>query len=103
MCRDVFRVEARALGLFFDQMINTFDPDALIVGGGVAETPARLCSGAVHRWKLPSMSICMAMPKCYGNHCEHMVWAVPSPTVSMLRCPFFLQLKCVDDGKLLIL
>jgi glucokinase len=26
MCRDIFRVEARALGLFFDQMINTFDP-----------------------------------------------------------------------------
>lgn len=38
MCRDIFRVEARALGLFFDQMVNTFDPDALIVGGGVVET-----------------------------------------------------------------
>jgi predicted NBD/HSP70 family sugar kinase len=37
MCREIFRVEARALGLFFDQMINTFDPDALIVGGGVVE------------------------------------------------------------------
>ena len=29
-----------ALGLFFDQMINTFDPDALIVGGGAIETDA---------------------------------------------------------------
>jgi predicted NBD/HSP70 family sugar kinase len=38
MCQEIFRVEARALGLFFDQMINTFDPDALIVGGGVLET-----------------------------------------------------------------
>ena len=38
LCRDVFRVQARALGLFFDQMINTFDPDALIVGGGAIET-----------------------------------------------------------------
>ena len=28
MCRDIFRVEARALGLFFDRMVNTFDPDA---------------------------------------------------------------------------
>ncbi len=37
MCREIFRVEARALGLFFDQMVNTFDPDALIVGGGVVE------------------------------------------------------------------
>ena len=37
MCREIFRVQARALGLFFDQMVNTFDPDALIVGGGVIE------------------------------------------------------------------
>lgn len=40
MCREVFRVQAHALGLFFDEMINTFDPDALIVGGGAIETAA---------------------------------------------------------------
>jgi glucokinase len=38
MCREIFRVQAHALGLFFDEMINAFDPDALIVGGGVIET-----------------------------------------------------------------
>jgi predicted NBD/HSP70 family sugar kinase len=38
MCKEIFRVEAHALGLFFDEMVNTFDPDALIVGGGVLET-----------------------------------------------------------------
>ena len=38
LCRDIFRVQAHALGLFFDEMINTFDPDALIVGGGAIET-----------------------------------------------------------------
>jgi len=38
LCRDIFRVQAHALGLFFDEMINTFDPDALIVGGGALET-----------------------------------------------------------------
>ncbi len=38
LCRDVFRVQARAMGLFFDEMINTFDPDALIIGGGAIET-----------------------------------------------------------------
>jgi len=37
MCREIFRVQAHALGLFFDEMINTFDPDALIVGGGAME------------------------------------------------------------------
>ena len=38
MCVDIFRVQAHALGLFFDEMVNTFDPDALIVGGGAIET-----------------------------------------------------------------
>jgi len=37
LCKDIFRVQAHALGLFFDEMINTFDPDALIVGGGGLE------------------------------------------------------------------
>lgn len=38
MCREIFRVQAHAMGLFFDEMINTFDPDALIIGGGAIET-----------------------------------------------------------------
>jgi predicted NBD/HSP70 family sugar kinase len=37
LSKDVFRVQAHALGLFFDEMVNTFDPDALIVGGGAIE------------------------------------------------------------------
>ena len=40
LCREIFRVQAHALGLFFDEMVNTFDPDALIVGGGALETSA---------------------------------------------------------------
>ena len=40
LCRDIFRVQAHALGLFFDEMVNTFDPDVLIVGGGALETGA---------------------------------------------------------------
>jgi len=40
MCREIFRVQAHALGLFFDQMINTFDPDGLVVGGGAVEASA---------------------------------------------------------------
>ena len=38
MCREIFRTQAHALGVFFDEMVNTFDPDALIVGGGAIET-----------------------------------------------------------------
>jgi glucokinase len=37
MCREIFQVQAHALGRFFDQMINVFDPDALIIGGGLIE------------------------------------------------------------------
>jgi len=38
MCKDIFGVQAHGLGLFFDEMVNTFDPDAFIVGGGALET-----------------------------------------------------------------
>jgi glucokinase len=38
LCKEIFRVQAHGLGLFFDEMVNTFDPDALIVGGGALET-----------------------------------------------------------------
>jgi predicted NBD/HSP70 family sugar kinase len=58
MCQDIFRVQARALGLFFDQMINTFDPDALIVGGGVVET-----SPEFQRWFLNEIRIGMGVQR----------------------------------------
>jgi glucokinase len=38
LCKEIFRVQANALGLFFDLMVNTFDPDALVIGGGAIET-----------------------------------------------------------------
>lgn len=38
MGEKIFRVQAQGLRLFFDEMGNTFDPDALIMGGGVLET-----------------------------------------------------------------
>jgi predicted NBD/HSP70 family sugar kinase len=38
LARELFAAQAHALALFFDQMITTFDPDALIVGGGAIET-----------------------------------------------------------------
>jgi predicted NBD/HSP70 family sugar kinase len=37
MSLEIFRVQAHALGLFVDQMINVFDPDGFLVGGGVME------------------------------------------------------------------
>ena len=47
LCKEIFRVQAHGLGLFFDEMVNTFDPDALIVGGGALET-----SQEFQRWFL---------------------------------------------------
>ena len=45
LSREVFRIQAHALGLFFDEMVNTFDPDALVVGGGAIEA-----SPAFQKW-----------------------------------------------------
>ncbi len=47
LCKEVFRIQAHTAGLFFDEMINTFDPDVLIVGGGVLEA-----SEAFGKWFL---------------------------------------------------
>ncbi len=52
MCKDIFRVQANALGLLFDEMINTFDPDAILVGGGAVETTEnfqRWFVGEIHK------------------------------------------------------
>jgi glucokinase len=54
MCKEIFRVQAHALGLFFDEMVNTFDPDALIVGGGALET-----SQEFQRWFLREIRVGM--------------------------------------------
>ena len=54
MCKEVFRVQAHALGLFFDEMVNTFDPDALIVGGGALET-----SQEFQRWFMAEIRAAM--------------------------------------------
>ena len=54
LCKEVFRVQAHALGLFFDEMINTFDPDALIVGGGALEASVEF-----QRWFLNEIRIGM--------------------------------------------
>jgi len=54
LCKEIFRVQAHALGLFFDEMVNTFDPDALIVGGGVLET-----SKAFQHWFMQEIRAAM--------------------------------------------
>jgi len=54
LCMEVFRVQAHALGLFFDEMINTFDPDAFIIGGGALETNEKF-----QRWFIEQVRVAM--------------------------------------------
>ena len=71
LCRDVFRVQARALGLFFDEMINTFDPDALIVGGGALET-----SQAFQNWFIDEIRA--GMPKQREEQVDLPIYVMPN-------------------------
>lgn len=54
MSKEILRVQAHAIGLFFDCMVNTFDPDAFIVGGGVLEA-----SAAFQKWFLAEIRAAM--------------------------------------------
>jgi glucokinase len=58
LCQEVFRVQAHALGLFFDEMVNTFDPDAFIVGGGALET-----SKAFQAWFMEQIRAAMPIQR----------------------------------------
>ena len=50
MCRAIFDTQARALGLFFDQVTNLLDPDAYLIGGGALEV-----SPAFQAWWLAAV------------------------------------------------
>jgi glucokinase len=43
MAREIFRVQAYALALFVDQMVNVFDPDGFLIGGGAMEASRAFC------------------------------------------------------------
>ena len=71
LCRQIFRVQARALGLFFDEMINVFDPDALVVGGGAVET-----SEAFQSWFLAEIRA--GMPTQREEQAEIPIHVIPN-------------------------
>ena len=54
MCREIFRVQAQALGLFVDQMVNLFDPDGFLIGGGALEA-----SPAFREWFIDEVKAAM--------------------------------------------
>ena len=71
LCRDVFRVQAHALGLFFDEMVNTFDPDALIVGGGALEASAEF-----QKWFMNEIRA--GMPNQREEQVEIPIYVIPN-------------------------
>jgi glucokinase len=71
LCKEVFRVQAHALGLFFDEMVNTFDPDAFIVGGGALETSAEF-----QRWFMEEVR--KAMPTQREEQAGIPIYVIPN-------------------------
>jgi glucokinase len=71
LCKEIFRVQAHALGLFFDAMVNTFDPDALIVGGGALETTEEF-----QRWFVEQIRA--GMPKQREEQADIPIYVMPN-------------------------
>jgi predicted NBD/HSP70 family sugar kinase len=93
LCRDVFRVQAQALGLFFDEMINTFDPDALIVGGGVVETGA-----AFQQWFVAEIR--KGMPPQREEQADIPIHIMPNGDTAGARGAAIEALKLAKEGGL---
>jgi len=93
MSRDIFRVQAHSLGLFYDQMINTFDPDVLIVGGGVLEA-----SEALQIWFLDEIR--KAMPEQREEQAKIPIHVMPNGDTAGARGAAIEALKLARAGGL---
>ena len=93
LSRDVFRVQAHALGLFFDEMINTFDPDALIVGGGALET-----GQSFQRWFLDEIRA--GMPPQRVEQADIPIHVMPNGDTAGARGAAIEALKLARSGGL---
>jgi glucokinase len=71
MCREIFRVQAHGIGIFFDEMVNTFDPDALIIGGGALEASAEF-----QRWFLEEVRV--GMPAQREEQSDIPIYVMPN-------------------------
>jgi len=93
MCKEVFRVQAHALGLFFDEMVNTFDPDALIVGGGALETSQRF-----QQWFMAEIRA--AMPSQREEQVNIPIHVMPNGDTAGARGAAIEALKLAREGGL---
>jgi glucokinase len=94
LSKAVFRVQAHALGLFFDEMINTFDPDALIVGGGAIEA-----SGEFQRWFISEIRA--GMPNQREEQAGIPIHIIPNGDTAGARGAAIEALKLARQGGLI--
>jgi len=94
LCKEVFRVQAHALGLFFDEMVNTFDPDALIVGGGALEA-----SKEFQRWFLDEVRV--GMPAQREEQAGIPIHVIPNGDTAGARGAAIEALKLARQGGLI--
>jgi predicted NBD/HSP70 family sugar kinase len=93
LCREIFRVQAHALGLFFDEMVNTFDPDALIVGGGALETGPEF-----QRWFIEEIRA--DMPTQREEQADIPIYVMPNGDTAGARGAAIEALKLARQGGL---
>jgi glucokinase len=93
LCKEVFRVQAHALGLFFDEMVNTFDPDAFIVGGGALETSREL-----QNWFIEQIRA--AMPPQREEQAGIPIYVMPNGDTAGARGAAIEALKLAREGGL---
>lgn len=93
MCKEIFRVQAHALGLFFDEMINTFDPDALVVGGGALETKQEF-----QRWFLNEIRV--GMPPQREEQADIPIYVMPNGDTAGARGAAIEALKFARKSEL---
>ena len=93
LCKEVFRVQAHALGLFFDEMVNTFDPDAFIVGGGALET-----SKEFQHWFIEEIRA--AMPNQREEQASIPIHVMPNGDTAGARGAAIEALKLAREGGL---
>jgi glucokinase len=93
LSREVFRVQAHALGLFFDEMVNTFDPNAFIVGGGALETGKQF-----QNWFIEQIRV--AMPAQREEQAGISIYVMPNGDTAGARGAAIEALKLAREGGL---
>ncbi|MGC1485590.1 MAG: ROK family protein [Candidatus Acidiferrum sp.] len=94
LCKDIFRVQAHALGLFFDEMVNTFDPDAFIVGGGALEA-----SKEFQQWFIDEIR--MGMPNQREEQAGIPIYVIPNGDTAGARGAAIEALKLARQSGLM--